>query len=165
MRWETVTFPVRDGRRKYTVVPLVNHLGILTLSEGLNNVMLNTNTYSPPQCESPTFFYLFPCLPVSSSSEWPSATANLAQNENYLNILGELRESCATLRAPFHLPCFYGSTLSYYVSCLCSPDRRGRMKLKLVPGIYVRVCTWKRMRFKRIDTLTQGCTAQTHRFN
>lgn len=129
-----VTSPMQDGRGKHIVIPLVNHLLLLSLNEGLRNGNVNHKHIFPPQYGSPNF--VLSCLPVSSSSEWPSPRANLVENENYLNILGELGESCV-LSEP-HFTCrVYGSTLSYCVTCLCSPDRRGRMKLKLVLGIYV----------------------------
>ncbi len=117
-------------------------------------VMLNTNTHSLPST-GPLILY----FPVSSSGEGPSPRANLVENENYLNILGELRESCV-LSEP-HFTCrVYGSTLSYCMTCLCSLDRRGRMKLKLVPGIYMCVCVRESACFSR-HAHTGGHT-QTH---
>ncbi len=123
-----VTSPMLDGRRKDFVILFVNHLLFLSLNEGVSNSNL---THS--QCGFPNFTFSY--LPVSSI-QWTSARANLAENENYLNILVELRESCA-LSEP-HFTCrVYGSMLSYCMTCLCSADRRGRMESKLVPGIYV----------------------------
>lgn len=71
-----------------------------------------------------------------SHTEWPSTRVNLVENENYLNIPGELRESCVFPEHHFTC-CVYGSMLSYCMTCLCSPDHTTRMKLKLVPEIYV----------------------------
>lgn len=94
--------------------------------------MLNTNTRSLSRYGSPNFILLCP-----SHTEWPSPRVNLVENENYLNIPGELRESCVLSEHHFTC-CAYGSMLSYCMTCLCSPDHRTRMKLKLVPEIYVR---------------------------
>lgn len=119
-----VTSFMQDGRGKHIVIP--------ASMRDLRNANVNHKHIFPPPVRVPLILY----FPVSSSSERPSPRANLVENENYLNILGELRESCV-LSEP-HFTCrVYGSTLSYCMTCLCSPDRRGRMKLKLVLGIYV----------------------------
>lgn len=97
--------------------------------------MLNTNSAAPP----PNF--IFSCLPgLFHSTERPSPGANLVENENYLNILGELGESCVFSEP--HFTCrVYGSTLSYCVTCLCSPESQRENEVEISSGdICVCVC-------------------------
>lgn len=47
-RQKQVTLPMQDGRREDIVIPLVNHLLILSLNEGLNNGDVKHKHTFPP---------------------------------------------------------------------------------------------------------------------
>lgn len=126
------------------------------LSDRLRNG--NVKHILPFHYGSPNF--MFPSLLVSSPSDRPSAWANLVENENYLNILRELRENCVLLKHHFNLPRLrLHAELLRDSSLLC---RRGRMKSKLVLwDICVCARVWVRVFQVHTDTVVAEYTTAT----
>ena len=117
----------QDGRGKHIVIP--------ASMRDLRNANVNHKHVFPPQYGALILYF-----PVSSSSEWPSPWANLVENENYLNILGEAQGELCALRAPFHLPCLrLHAELLHDLSLLPGSQRENEVEISS-GDIYVCEC-------------------------
>ncbi len=130
-----ITSTMQDSRRKYTVIPLVNHLLILSLNEGLNNGNVKHKHAFPPQYGS--FNFILSCLFLWRGAITQSQSCGKWKLSEYSRrAQGEL---CA-LRAPFHLPCLrLHAELLHDLSLLSGSQRENEVEISS-GDIYVRVC-------------------------